>query len=409
MGQTASEFIKIVRLIRQMTDFLIVLNEYYCHLSKKGKVKRNRHRNRGYALIEVEFLSDSEFRRQFRLSRPSFKKLEGLTEAFMEPLSVQNAINSSGSIIGTKTRLMCTLRWLAGGSYIDICFAYGVSKTAFFQNHGVLWGTMDAIDIVLKITFPFDDYNELLRISNQFSAYNHGHIKGCVLAIDGWVCRTRKPFHSEVEHITAYRNRHDCWGIVCLAGCDANLKFRMFSAVSCGSTNDSLAWEISNMFKFIETDRRLHRDFFIVGDEAFVTTDQVLSPFPGRGLGTWKDSFNYHLSSMRQCIERAFGLLTQRWGIFWRPLRCAATRWTLVCQVCAKLHNFCIDENESIIHDRYEEDNEDGDENVVLLNDETEDQAHTRRASGNRRNTITEYLQTMGFRRPIHAAMNSRA
>mmetsp|Transcript_20236 Transcript_20236/g.29052 ORF Transcript_20236/g.29052 Transcript_20236/m.29052 type:complete len:117 (-) Transcript_20236:50-400(-) len=82
------------------------------------------------------------------------------------------------------------------------------------------------------------------------------------------------------------------------------------------------------------------------GDEAFVNTQQFLVPWSGRGLDPWKVSFNYHLSSMRQCIERSFSHLTQRWGIFWRPLQCGVDKWTLVCTVTAKLHNYIIDMGE---------------------------------------------------------------
>ena len=52
---------------------------------------------------------------------------------------------------------------------------------------------------------------------------------------------------------------------------------------------------------------------------------------------------NYHPSSMRQSIERAFGFLTRRWGIFWRPMSCDYGRWNIIAQVCAQLHNVCID------------------------------------------------------------------
>lgn len=52
--------------------------------------------------------------------------------------------------------------------------------------------------------------------------------------------------------------------------------------------------------------------YFIIGDEAFSCTNQVLSPYPGRGIGKYKDSFNYWLSHSRQSIERAFGMLTMR-------------------------------------------------------------------------------------------------
>ncbi|MFO0447033.1 MAG: hypothetical protein ACK51L_05105, partial [bacterium] len=47
------------------------------------------------------------------------------------------------------------------------------------------------------------------------------------------------------------------------------------------------------------------------GDEAFVCTNNFLTPYSGRGLGPWKDAFNFYLSSMRQCVERSFALLVQ--------------------------------------------------------------------------------------------------
>ena len=99
--------------------------------------------------------------------------------------------------------------------------------------------------------------------------------------------------------------------VVVLAGCDAYCKFHMFSSTSAGSTNDVIAWRGSNVYQFI-ADGYLPSKYFINGDDAFDCTDQVLTPYAGHGLGPWKDSFNYHLSSMRQCIERAFGILTQR-------------------------------------------------------------------------------------------------
>jgi hypothetical protein len=101
---------------------------------------------------------------------------------------------------------------------------------------------------------------------------------------------------------------------------------------------------------------RLPCDFYIIGDEAFSCTDQLLVPYGGRGLGVWKDSFNYHLSSMRQCIERAFALYVQRWGIVWRALRTDFNRWPLVLTVCAKLHNFCIDRQVPLCRGRSAED-----------------------------------------------------
>ena len=83
--------------------------------------------------------------------------------------------------------------------------------------------------------------------------------------------------------------------------------------------------------------------YFGVGDDAFVNGDTLLTPWSGRGLTLFQDSFNYHLSSMRQTIERAFGMFIRRWGIFNRPLTVALNKWGFlaeptcvhVCIICA--------------------------------------------------------------------------
>ncbi len=38
-----------------------------------------------------------------------------------------------------------SLRWLAGGSYLDLCFAWGVGVATFYADNGVLWPMLQAI------------------------------------------------------------------------------------------------------------------------------------------------------------------------------------------------------------------------------------------------------------------------
>jgi len=95
--------------------------------SNARRKPRNCNRNRGYALDEMNRLSDSTFRRMFRLTRAAFNELVTL----LDPMIVKNPIkatNSSGSSISTRTRLAVTLRWLAGGQQIDLCFAWGIGE-----------------------------------------------------------------------------------------------------------------------------------------------------------------------------------------------------------------------------------------------------------------------------------------
>jgi hypothetical protein len=98
---------------------------------------------------EVEQLSDVEFRKMFRMTREGFSSLLEILGPFMYEGDEEMARRSSGSSISKRTKLFCTLRWLAGGSYLDITFAFGVSKTAFFSSDpisGILWPTIAAIN-----------------------------------------------------------------------------------------------------------------------------------------------------------------------------------------------------------------------------------------------------------------------
>jgi len=53
-------------------------------------------------------------------------------------------------------------------------------------------------------------------------------------------------------------------------------------------------------------------------------------------------AFNHLLSSQRITIERCFGMFVRKFGILWKALEYSLATNTLILQVCAKLHNLCI-------------------------------------------------------------------
>jgi len=282
-----------------------------------------------------------------------------------------------------------------------------------------LWGTIAAIDQVLEIGFPkLDDTDKLNEISEGFSKCCNGRLKGCVMAIDGWVCRTRCPSKNEHMNQVAFRNRKGFFGLVCMAGCDSQCRFLMFSTKFPGATNDSLAWPLTDFYNEVIATDRLPSQFYLVSDEAVSSTEYVVSPYSGRSIGLYRDSFNYHLSAMRQCIERAFGLLTRRWGIFWRPLSCDMARWSTIISVCAKLHNVCIDfdvtKDQRNPHDilTAPDDHEEGDDASVFMNKYNTERQDDLPVNGEncskRRLDLTAYLKENGYIRPKHSK-HSRA
>ncbi len=82
----------------------------------------------------------------------------------------------------------------------------------------------------------------------------------------------------------------------------------------------------------------LPEQYHIVLDEAYPCTVQEMSPWKGCNLAVEKDASNYYSSLNHQVIERAFGILVQRWGM--RPLRVSMHNRGVVVWVACRLHNF---------------------------------------------------------------------
>lgn len=381
------------------------------HLAKAWRRNRrkpkNRHRNRGFAVGEMEHLTDRQFKEMFRIDRAAF---DWLVEE-LDPALRRNEVkakNSSGSAISTTIRLAVTLRWLAGGSHIDLCFAWGVSKSSFFSERGVLWPTIEALnDTLPDISFPIDNEFELEEMRAGFNARNNSVLDGLVMVIDGLIVRTRCPTKDEVPDPKSYVHRKGGFGVLVMAGCDASAKFRSLTAKNTGSTNDNVAWETSALGDALSA-KKLAAEYFIGGDEAFTCTESLVSPWHGRGIGVWKDSFNYWLSHSRQTIERAFGMLVARWGIYWRKFRFAYDRWSLVIAVTMKLHNLCVDRAVDPPLRRFHEDHEEGDKCIVLDNSRDDDRDVRRVTHVDRRRDLTESLEDSGTGRPQHAWVNNR-
>jgi hypothetical protein len=298
---------KLLKL-KRLLDYKVVMRR--CRLkAHQRKFSRNRKtkaanikRDRSYGLNFMANLSYGDFKRMFRISREKFQELQNGLAHYLIVDSIQGC-RSSGSEISITTKIACVLRFLAGGSYLDISALFGVDAHNFFNpQHGFLWRTLHAIDNSMFIGFSLKP-ESLTEDEIRFSKFSHGNLRGCVLAVDGWVCKTRCPQRKECGGtVCNYRNRKGCWGIVCLAGCDSKLRFKLFDANHSGSTNDTICWQNCKLKKILD-DNMLPYPFYFIGDEAFQCTNSFLVNWGGHNVGVWKDSFNFHLNVMRQCIK----------------------------------------------------------------------------------------------------------
>jgi hypothetical protein len=71
----------------------------------------------------MDSLNDITFKKMFRLDRLTFEDLLDRISSHVKLLNEVKVHNSSGRSISLKNKLAVTIRWLAGGSYLDLCFA----------------------------------------------------------------------------------------------------------------------------------------------------------------------------------------------------------------------------------------------------------------------------------------------
>jgi DDE superfamily endonuclease len=90
----------------------------------------------------------------------------------------------------------------------------------------------------------------------------------------------------------------------------------------------------------------------IFGDNAYLNTPYMATPYPGVSGGT-EDAFNFYHSQLRIRIECCFGILTRRWAILRSAILVNVTVAKTVALVLAlaKLHNYCLDEDHHVTPD----------------------------------------------------------
>jgi hypothetical protein len=87
-------------------------------------------------------LSECSFKKMFRIDRGTFDAILISITPFVKLPNETKAFNSSRGSIPLKTKLAVMLHWLAGGSYLDLCFAWGVAFLPFstpMECYGLLW------------------------------------------------------------------------------------------------------------------------------------------------------------------------------------------------------------------------------------------------------------------------------
>ncbi|CAJ1959471.1 unnamed protein product [Cylindrotheca closterium] len=290
-------------------------------------------------------LYQNSFHRTYCMSYPSFMKLKGLLGDKIVLNGARSTASSGTAPIIPQVVMACGICWLAGGSPTDIKNAYGLTVSTVYRLRDLLLDavcTTDELDIRLP---DLSNPSEISKFRADFEKLSSsGVCKGCVGVLDGMLQRIGNPSVACAEgQVRSYFSGHyNCPGLNVLAMCDAFLRFTFFGVLNPGSASDRMTYLKSRLPAFVDS---LPFGTYVIGDAAFPLGDNLLIPFTGTyKLDPSNDVYNFHISQLRIRIEMAFGHLNNKWRVLRRPLGGKLATQSQVLEVCARLHNFGINE-----------------------------------------------------------------
>ena len=117
-------------------------------------------------------MTSTEFARYYRISKPRFEQVvRDITPPPRELRKKRAAATRGGhgkTFIEYDLRLSIALRYLAGGSYLDLMYLHGVGKSSVFH---LLWDTLQRVDAALPEFTLEDDIHDLERCKELSAAF----------------------------------------------------------------------------------------------------------------------------------------------------------------------------------------------------------------------------------------------
>jgi len=157
-------------------------------------------------IVRLKTNNPSLFTRMFRLSPSSFDRILSIIEDDLKPSGP-----GGRNIVPPMIKLCLALRFLAGGSYLDLHVAYHVPHNAI---HHYVWQAIIAIDksihpFLNNIKSPIQASAEELEVlEDGFARLSGYRLRGTVAAGDGVVFRMVMPTNEEVDgDVTSYFTR----------------------------------------------------------------------------------------------------------------------------------------------------------------------------------------------------------
>lgn len=335
---------------------MLVLNELLDsddEKPKRGKTRNwvKRRKERGYFvnIVQELMLEDRNgFREMFRMDVRDF---EFILQKIGDLISPKERLGGTVPIEADE-RLALTLRYLATGEALSsLSFQYRISLNAISY---IVKGCCNAI--VERLTPHFikvpSTKAQWLEISKKFEErWNYPHALG---AIDGKHVRVQKPKNAGSFYYN-YKHTHS---VILMAIAGPEYECLYADVGSNGRVNDSGIWNKTTLLQGIQDgsvqlpdDEKLSNGektpFVFLGDEAFALKRFMMKPFPQQGLNEERRIYNYRHSRARRISENLFGIVANRWRIFFTVINLEPKYVENIILAALTLHNMLIKSSNS--------------------------------------------------------------
>ncbi|XP_046684357.1 uncharacterized protein LOC124370111 [Homalodisca vitripennis] len=257
-------------------------------------------------LAELAISEPQDFKNYLRMSEESFEYLFG---RLCEHIEKEDSLLRTS--IPAKERLAATLQFLASGrSYENLKFSCAISPQALGK---IIPETCAAIFDVLKedfLKFPCNE-SDWMNIAVDFKKY--WQVENCVGAIDGK--------HSD----SSTSEKVSDGGVLMETDFGELLENKELHLPSPTSFDDR---------------RDVCLPFTFLGDEAFPLKENLMKPYPNKGITHDEKIFNYRMCRARRVVENAFGILATRFRVLLSTMNVSVERAEIIVLACCTLHNF---------------------------------------------------------------------
>ena len=250
--------------------------------------------------------------------------------------------------ISAEARLCLTLRFLAlGDGFTSLTTQFRLADST---ARLIVQDTCKAIVNILgpkHLVTPSTPEEWLLVAQEYERRWNMPH---CIGSVDGKHIRINQPRNSG----SYFHNYKDFFSIVLMAIVSADYKFLYVDIGAEGKASDGGIWRKTSFYQCLNDPSNLLKlpgasevegipvriPYFLVGDDAFALSPNLLKPFPGTHLTRKQQIFNYRLSRARRCVENVFGIMASRFRVFQRCIELNPDFVGDIVMATCVLHNY---------------------------------------------------------------------